>query len=192
MQNLSWNILDVKFHVGGRMRNWKVLVMCDGVEALSFKGPRDERLINFIKAFNNKCKNNGRQRAASDPCHGPAAVDQGRPWAAPHAQALKDTSRTVESFGKAKNISFILSLLQKKDDFIYPGIKRLCVVKFGVRSQCLFLKKARASRTSICPTSLSRSTPSSVGSTTSLVATISSGLLRSPPSSSLSTSHIWA
>jgi len=33
-------------------------------------------------------------------------------------------------------------LLQKKDDFIYPGIKRLCAVKFGIRSQCLLLEKA--------------------------------------------------
>jgi len=33
-------------------------------------------------------------------------------------------------------------LLQKKDNFIYPGIKRLCAVKFGIRSQCLLLEKA--------------------------------------------------
>src|SRR6266581_6695595 len=59
VQNGSWNILDVKFHVSGRMRNWKVLLVHDGMEALSFKGPRDQRLIDFIKAFKNKCKNSG-------------------------------------------------------------------------------------------------------------------------------------
>jgi len=80
VQNESWNILDIKFHVSGQMRNWKVLVVRDGMEVLSFKGLWDERLINFIKAFNNKWKeqrDGHRQRAASDPCHGPAAVGQG-------------------------------------------------------------------------------------------------------------------
>jgi len=33
-------------------------------------------------------------------------------------------------------------LLQKKDDFINLGIKQLCTVKFGIRSQCLLLEKA--------------------------------------------------
>jgi hypothetical protein len=140
--NGSWNILDVKFHLGGRMKNWKVLVVRDGVEALSFKGPRDERLINFIKAFANKCKNSGMDVGNEPPAIlatdqlPPLREDQGR------RRALENISRTVESFGEPKNISFILFLLQKKDDFIYPGIKRLCAVKFGVRSQCLLLEKA--------------------------------------------------
>jgi hypothetical protein len=33
-----------------KMTNWKDLVMRDGVDAYSFSGPRDERLISFIKA----------------------------------------------------------------------------------------------------------------------------------------------
>jgi eukaryotic translation initiation factor 2C len=142
VQNGSWNILDVKFHIGARMRNWKVVVVRDGVEALSFKGPQDERLINFIKAFANKCKNSGMDIGnepptikASDQLP-PLREDLGR------RRALENISRTIESLGEAKNISFILFLLQKKEDFIYPGIKRLCAVKFGVRSQCLLLEKA--------------------------------------------------
>ena len=142
VQNGSWNILDVKFHVGARMRNWKVLVVRDGVEALSFKGPQDERLIKFIKAFNNKCKNSGMDVGNEPPAIRPTDQlpsvrdDPGR------RRALENISRTIESFGEAKGISFILFLLQKKDDFIYPGIKRLCAVKFGIRSQCLLLEKA--------------------------------------------------
>jgi eukaryotic translation initiation factor 2C len=142
VQNGSWNILDVKFHIGGRMKNWKVLVVRDSVEALSFKGPRDERLINFIKAFANKCKTSGMDVGAEPPMIlatdqlPPVKEDLGR------RRALENISRTIESFGEPKSISFILFLLQKKDDFIYPGIKRLCAVKFGVRSQCLLLEKA--------------------------------------------------
>ena len=142
VQNGSWNILDVRFHVGGRMKNWKVLVVRDGVEALSFKGPRDERLITFIKAFNDKCKKSGMDVGNEPPVIlatdqlSPVREDPGR------RRSLENISRTIESFGDPKNISFILFLLQKKDDFIYPGIKRLCAVKFGIRSQCLLLEKA--------------------------------------------------
>ncbi len=57
-------------------------------------------------------------------------------------KAIDNISKTIERFGDPKNISFILCLLQKRDDFIYPGIKRLCAVNYGVRSQCLLLEKA--------------------------------------------------
>jgi eukaryotic translation initiation factor 2C len=144
--NGSWNILDVRFHQGGRMTNWKVLVVRDSVEALTFNGPKDERLIGFIKAFANKCKNSGMAVGTEPPAILPTAVlphvkdDPGR------RRAIESISQTIERFGDAKGISFILVLLQKKDDYIYPGIKRLCAVKFGVRSQCLLLEKALSER----------------------------------------------
>ncbi|KAI0273257.1 ribonuclease H-like domain-containing protein [Russula aff. rugulosa BPL654] len=106
VQNGSWNILDVKFHHGAKMTNWKVLVVRDGVDAYSFSGPRDERLISFIKAFANKCRNSGME------------------------------------VRRSQKHQLHLCLLQKRDDFIYPGIKRLCCVNYGVRSQCLLLEKA--------------------------------------------------
>jgi eukaryotic translation initiation factor 2C len=68
VQNGSWNILDVKFHHGAKMTNWKVLVMRDGMDAYSFSGPRDERLISFIKAFANKCRNSGME-VGNEPPH---------------------------------------------------------------------------------------------------------------------------
>ncbi|KAH9008023.1 ribonuclease H-like domain-containing protein [Lactarius hengduanensis] len=39
--------------------------------------------------------------------------------------AVARISRAIERFGNMKNISFVLVLLQKQDDFLYPGIKRL-------------------------------------------------------------------
>ncbi|KAI0265235.1 hypothetical protein BGY98DRAFT_1103163 [Russula aff. rugulosa BPL654] len=68
VQNGSWNILDVKFHHGAKMTNWKVLVVRDGMDAYSFSGPRDERLISFIKAFANKCRNSGME-VGNEPPH---------------------------------------------------------------------------------------------------------------------------
>jgi len=144
--NGSWNIMDVKFHHGGKMPNWKVLVVRDGVAALSFKGAADPRLIGFIKAFANKCRNSGLTVGAEPPAILPTEElpsvrdDPGR------RRALESISRTIERFGDPKGISFVLVLLQKKDDFIYAGIKRLCAVKFGVRSQCLLLEKALTER----------------------------------------------
>ena len=68
VQNGSWNILNVKFHHGAKMTNWKVLVMHDGMDAYSFLGPRDERLISFIKVFANKCRNSSME-VGNEPPH---------------------------------------------------------------------------------------------------------------------------
>ena len=144
--NGSWNIVDVKFHHGAKMGNWKVLVVRDGVEALSFNGPADPRLSGFIKAFADKCRNSGMDIGTGPPMTKPTPAlpairdDPGR------RKALNMIKQSIEGFGDPKDISFILVLLQKRDDFIYPGIKRLCSVDFGVRTQCLLLDKALKER----------------------------------------------
>ncbi|KAH9038041.1 Piwi-domain-containing protein [Lactarius deliciosus] len=138
----SWNLRDVKFHRGSKAPNWTVLVVRDGVKELSFGGTKDPRLLTFLDAFANKCKSNGMDLALK-----PSSIletddlsiieDQKR-----RPAAVARISRAIERFGNMKNISFVLVLLQKQDDFLYPGIKRLCAVDFGVHSQCLWLKKA--------------------------------------------------
>jgi len=144
--NGSWNIMDIKFHHGAKMGNWKVLVVRDGVEALSFQGAGDPKLTTFIKAFADKCGKSGMNIGTGPPVIRPTdqlppiKSDPGR------VKALTAIERSIEGFGEPKNISFILVLLQKRDDFIYPGIKRLCSVKFGVRTQCLLLEKALKER----------------------------------------------
>src|SRR5258707_7697520 len=132
-----WNIRDVKFHQGAKMTNWKVLVVRDSVESLSFSGPRDEKLINFIKAFANKCRNSGMDVGNEPPVI--LATDQLPPLTADpgRRKALENISKTIKRFGDVRIISFILCLLQKRDDFIYPGIKRLCSFTYGIRTQCL-------------------------------------------------------
>ena len=138
----SWNIMDVKFHHGAKMGNWKVLVVRDDVAALSFDGPGDPRLSGFIKAFADKCKSSGMDIGTGPPVTKPTQPlpaiggDPGR------RRALGLIEQAIQGFGDPKGISFILVLLQKRDDFIYPGIKRLCSVKFGVRTQSMLLEKA--------------------------------------------------
>ena len=138
----SWNIMDVKFHHGAKMGSWKVLVVRDDVAALSFSGPGDPKLSGFIKAFADKCRNSGMDTGTGPPVTKPTAQlppikeDPGR------RRALGLIEQAIQGFGDPKGISFILVLLQKRDDFIYPGIKRMCSVKFGVCTQSLLLEKA--------------------------------------------------
>ncbi|KAH9017046.1 Piwi-domain-containing protein [Lactarius hengduanensis] len=127
----SWNLRDVKFHRGSKAPNWMVLVVRDGVEELSFNGTNDPRLLGFLNAFANKCRSSGMDLALK-----PSSIletddlsiieDQRR-----RPAAVARISRAIERFGNMKNISFVLVLLQKQDDFLYPGIKRLCAVDFG-------------------------------------------------------------
>ncbi|KAH9165409.1 Piwi-domain-containing protein [Lactarius sanguifluus] len=127
----SWNLRDPR-----------VLVVRDGVKELSFDGTTDPRLLTFLNAFANKYRNSGIDLALK-----PFSIletddlsiieDQKR-----RPAAVARISRAIERFGNMKNISFVLVLLQKQDDFLYPGIKRLCAVDFGVHSQCLWLKTA--------------------------------------------------
>jgi eukaryotic translation initiation factor 2C len=142
VQDGSWNLRDVRFHRGYKAPKWMVLVVRDGVEELAFDGTKDPRLVTFLDAFAHKCKSSGIDLALK-----PSSVletddlstieDQNR-----RPAAVAQISRTIERFGNMKSISFILVLLQKQEDFLYPGIKRLCAVDFGVHSQCLSLKKA--------------------------------------------------
>jgi eukaryotic translation initiation factor 2C len=139
----SWNLRNVKFHRGAKALNWKVLVVRDNIDGTALNDTSDPELSTFLEAFVNKCRSNG-----IDLSHKPSAVlltdelppldqdEKGR------TRAIMKISQTIELFGNAKNINFILVLLPRQDDYLYPGIKRLCAVKFGVHSQCLWLQKA--------------------------------------------------
>ncbi|KAI0313100.1 Piwi-domain-containing protein [Amylostereum chailletii] len=142
VNNGSWNILDVKFHHGARINNWKVLVVIDGPPV--FQGPNDPRMMNFLKAFAEKCKNSG-IAVARPPQIVPARLpprdgsDPGR------MRAMSLIEQTMGSFvgtGSWKDVDLVLVLLQTRDDYIYPCIKRLAAVKFGVHTQCMQLDKA--------------------------------------------------
>ncbi|KAI9453205.1 Piwi-domain-containing protein [Lactarius psammicola] len=142
VQDGSWNLRDVKFHRGSKAPNWMVLVVRDGVKELSFSDTSDPRLLTFLDTFANKCRSSGIDLASK-----PSSILQTEDLSIIEDQkrrpaAVARISQTIERFGNMKSISFVLVLLQKQDDFLYPGIKRLCAVDFGVHSQCLWLKKA--------------------------------------------------
>ncbi|KAJ6524443.1 argonaute-like protein [Mycena vulgaris] len=141
VRNGSWNIMDVKFHRGAAVSNWWVLVVRDGREVL--QGQTDPQLKNLVTKFREKLQKSGMQISNDVP----------RLVVTPPLQNLQDASReaaltqiqtTITSNLQAagKKPAFILVLLSHRDNYIYPGIKRLGDVELGVHTIHLQLSKA--------------------------------------------------
>ncbi|KAF8881571.1 argonaute-like protein [Infundibulicybe gibba] len=141
VRNAGWNILDVKFQRGATISSWWVLVVRDSRNMIA--GPTDPALATLVENFTRKCGKSGmaipntrpRLLVVSLP---PPSRDPGR------ATAI-DQIRTVirENLGKVpKKPDFILVLLENRDNFIYPGIKRLGDVEIGVQTIHMQLSKA--------------------------------------------------
>ncbi|KAJ7688957.1 Piwi domain-containing protein [Mycena rosella] len=141
-RNGSWNIMDVKFHRGATVKSWWVLVVRDGREML--QGQTDPQLKNLVTKFREKLQRSGMQ------------IPEGLPrlLATPPLQNLQDASREAalkeirkvitNTLAAAKNIKpdFILVLLSYRDNYIYPGIKRLGDVDLGLHTIHMQLHKA--------------------------------------------------
>jgi len=138
VNNGSWNILDVKFHTGGVIKSWWVLVIKDGQAV--FSSPDDPKLVGIWKGFGEKCRNSGMSLGSS-----PVVLAQGLPPPAndpSRQQALNDIrqniSRRISEKGKP---TFILVILSHRDNYIYPGIKRICDVELGVHTIHMLTQK---------------------------------------------------
>lgn len=112
-----------------------MLVVIDGHP--EFTGPADPRLMGWIKGFADKCKKSGMTVAGPPLVKAvqlpPQNTDPGRVLAA------RNIENQLRAFGE---IDIVLVLLQKRDDYIYPAIKRICAVTLGIHSQCIQTVKA--------------------------------------------------
>ncbi|EJF62043.1 Piwi-domain-containing protein [Dichomitus squalens LYAD-421 SS1] len=146
VQDAGWNILDVKFQVGGNMTNWAVLLVQDGRRD-EFQGPNDPALIAFLKAFLAKCNNSGILGADKPPrimSVDLPRLDQDTPT---RAQAIAAISKVFrDNLNPKKKPSFVLVLLSGIDKYIYPGIKQLADVELGIHTIHMLLTKARDDR----------------------------------------------
>jgi eukaryotic translation initiation factor 2C len=138
----SWNILDVKFQRGVVISSWWVMVVLDGAPA--FNGPEDPALVNLVMGFADKCKRSGmvfpegRPRLIATPRLPRIDTDPSRTAALGMIKkALVDT--LVK--GNKRKPSFILVLLSGRDNYIYPGIKRLGDVELGMHTVHMLLPK---------------------------------------------------
>ena len=135
VNNGAWNILDVKFHVGGAVKSWWILVVTDGPQRV-FNGPDDPQLTGLWKGFAGKCERSG--MTGITPNSAPAllnvvltnpATDPGR------QQSLAQLRSTIrENQTRRGNPSFMLVILSRRDNYIYPGIKRICDVELGIHT----------------------------------------------------------
>jgi hypothetical protein len=136
----SWNILDVKFQRGVTVTSWWVLVVRDGEGP--FSGPNDPVLSGLVMGFAAKCTRSGMTMPAGKPrllstSLPPANVDPSRTRA---IDVIRQAIKTELSNGGKP--SFMLVLLSGRDNYIYPGIKRLGDVELGVHTVHMLLLSA--------------------------------------------------
>jgi eukaryotic translation initiation factor 2C len=125
VQNGSWNILDVKFHRGVRISSWCVLVIRDGRDTIG--GPQDPQFSTLVRGFGTKLDKSG------------VGVPPGLPRLLPPASLPNpnqdpDRSRALtiirnifkDALKSGPKPSFVLVLLENRDNYIYPGIKVRC------------------------------------------------------------------
>lgn len=122
VQNGSWNILDVKFHRGGTVSSWWVLVVRDGRDIL--KGPADPKLKGLVEGFREKLKKSGVTMPEGMPRLLPPAKCPSPQQDPGRVEALNIIRQILRDASKGgPKPSFILVLLENRDNFIYPGIK---------------------------------------------------------------------
>jgi eukaryotic translation initiation factor 2C len=139
----GWNILGVKFHQGGNMSDWSVLLVQEGRRS-EFQGPNDPQLRTFLQAFMAKCRDigmsvgQGPPKIMQTPRLPRSGDDPGR------QRALSMINSTIkDNLNPAKKPSFVLVLLSGVDKFVYPALKRMCDMQLGLHSVCMLLDKAR-------------------------------------------------
>lgn len=125
--NGGWNILDVKFHRGAQLPSWSVLVVRDGSSV--FSGPSDTRLRGLVDGFATKMRNSGMTVPPGPPSL--LLVNLPSPDQDPgRVRALNEIRKTLQDHvqkAQGGKPAFVLVLLSRRDNFIYPGIKvRIC------------------------------------------------------------------
>ena len=120
--NGSWNILDVEFHRAVTVSSWWILVVKDRKRILT--GGEDPRLKEIAQGFREKLKKSGITIPDGVPRVLPVAETPHSNQDPKREQALNNIRQIItEAVKTAVKPSFILVLLENRDQFIYPGIK---------------------------------------------------------------------
>ncbi|KAG6897857.1 hypothetical protein C0992_009995 [Termitomyces sp. T32_za158] len=142
VSNGSWNILDVKFHKGAQVSSWWVVVVRDGVNTIS--GPDDPRLAALVQGFSSKLERSGVVMPPGRPRLipinlGPERNDPNRVKA---IGSIRSTFKEHLSKAQGHKPNFILVLLENRDNYVYPAIKRIGDVELGLHTVHMQLNKA--------------------------------------------------
>lgn len=139
----SWNILDVKFHRGAIVSSWWVLVVHDGRRTL--QGPQDQRLVDLVDGFSRKLGKSGITMPNGKPTLLRPAVLFHPSEDSDRSKSLDNIRKVVkEELSKRPKPSFVLVLLENRDNYIYPGIKRIGDVELGINTIHMQIEKALA------------------------------------------------
>ncbi|KAJ7653632.1 argonaute-like protein [Mycena polygramma] len=140
--NGSWNIRNAQFQRGAVVTSWWVLVVRDGQYMRKETAATDPVLKGLATKFGAKLQRCGLQIPSS-----PAKT-----LVTPSLQGMQDASRAAalteirklvaDALKGNEKPSFILVLLSARDNFIYPGIKRMGDVDLGVHTIHMQLNKA--------------------------------------------------
>lgn len=127
----SWNILDVKFHRGATVASWWVVVIRDGANMVG--GPSDPKLQGLVAGFTAKCKRSGIGMPNALPRLLPITLPpfNTHPTRANAIDLIRSTIKKTLA-EKPQKPSFILVLLENRDNFIYPAIKVRLLSSFRV------------------------------------------------------------
>ena len=141
VNNGSWNILEVKFHHGGVVKSWWILVVTE--QHPVFNAPDDPQLTGLWKGFAGKCERSG--MTGISPNTPPALLNVGlvNPAIDPGRQQSLARIRSAirEKQTRSGSPSFMLVILSKRDNYIYPGIKRICDVELGIHTVHMLANK---------------------------------------------------
>ncbi|KAF8664851.1 hypothetical protein AX16_000692 [Volvariella volvacea WC 439] len=141
IRNGGWNILNVKFHRGARVNSWWVLVVQDSPNP-SISSPDDPILVGLVNGFKNKCISSGMTMPAANPRTFSVQLVNPRrdPGRAESIRKLRELlTRQVNEAGRP---DFVLVILENRDNFIYPALKRLGDVDLGVHTVHMQIDKA--------------------------------------------------
>lgn len=132
----SWNILDVKFHKGGQVKSWWVLEVKEPGRGSVF---RDGQLNDLCRGFGGKLQSSGMTGVNPPAVLDVTLVDPaGDPGRQRSLGQIREKILGSRALGKP---SFIIVILSRRDNYIYPGIKRICDTELGVHTVHMLSEK---------------------------------------------------
>ena len=140
----SWNLNEVKFQRGGNIGRLTVMIIREQNRPHPWQGPEDQGMWDFIKAFANRCRTAGMTLAADRPIVQPTPpLPPGGPDDPSRSAALRIIKDKMAALAGANpRPTFLLVILNNRDNYIYPGIKRIGDVELGIHTVCMQYEKA--------------------------------------------------
>ncbi|KAJ7704396.1 argonaute-like protein [Mycena rosella] len=136
----SWNLRNVKFHRGGKLENWAVLLIRDGNRD-EFDGVRDPQLMPTIRGFVDMCKTSGMTVVGGDPPVAEALLPRKDGTDPTRDAAIGVIRKTLGTLPRKPTLVFVI--LSNGDKHIYSGIKHLGDSYLDVATVCVHSGKIR-------------------------------------------------